>query len=232
MGDSMGKVGRGNWADPTGLIKGNKWLDPLGFTKTSNAEDPAARAERLERERQERIKQTTGEINALFDDPRRSAQYGQLSKDTTDFLVGDLDRQKVVADRNTKFAMARSGQTGGSVSADANRELGENYLRSVVEATRRGNAEGARLRASDEDARARMIAMVQGGMDAGNAALQANSLLRSNLDTAGSAARAQGMGDAFGQFTDLWRKSQEAAATRRGDLYGYQGVYGRPGPGG
>lgn len=196
-------------------------------TGRSAAKRQANRAASEERSRQAGIVEATGRINALFDDPKRTAQYGQLAKDTTDFLVGDLDRQKVVADRNTRFAMARSGQTGGSVAVDANRDLGENYLRGVVEATRRGNAAAADLRGADEQSRANLLALAQSGVDATTAGARADGLLASNLAASRGSALANGMSGFYADFADLWRKSQDAAAMRKGQKYGYDTIYGK-----
>ena len=109
--------------------------------------DKASRqAEANEARRQAGIQSSTGAINAIFNDPARQAQYGQLEADTTQYLTDDLNRKKLDTDRGLRFAMARSGLQGGSASVDANARVGRDYLRGVIEASRRGQSAGAELR--------------------------------------------------------------------------------------
>src|SRR5690606_35003441 len=160
-------------------------------------------AERNERERQAKIDASVGRINAIFNDPARQGQYDQLAADTTAFLTGDIDRQKADTDRQLRFAMARNGQVGGSVQVDQNKRLGEDYMRAVIEAQRRGNAAGADLRAADEASRGNLLAMAQSGLDATTAASQSANLMRNNLLSGKANATAGAMGDVFGNFADL-----------------------------
>lgn len=188
--------------------------------------DKAAReAEQQEKERQARIAATTAQINSIFGDPNRTAQYDRLAADTTAFLTDDLNRQKADNDRNMTFAMARSGQHGGSVSADASQNLGESYMRGLVEAQRRGNAAGADLRMQDEQARSNLLAMAQSGLDATTAASQSANMLRNNLASAQAGSTAQGITGFFDSFADVYKRSRDDAATRRGELWAYNTIY-------
>jgi hypothetical protein len=128
--------------------------------------DAAKEANRAEAQRQANIKRSTAQINDIFNDPSRTGQYDKLASDTTAFYRNDLDKQQADATRNTKFALARSGQIGGSVQADQNTKLGEDYLQGVIKASRLGAQAGANLRASDETSRANLISMAQNGLDA------------------------------------------------------------------
>ncbi|MGO1069319.1 hypothetical protein [Lysobacter sp. CA199] len=179
-------------------------------------------AERNERERQAKIAAGTAQVNALFGDPNRAAQYDQLGKDTTEFYTQDLNRQKKENDLQTKFALARNHQVGSSVQTDTAKQQGEEYLRGVIEAQRRGAQAGADLRASDEGARSNLLAMVQSGLDANTAASQSASMLRSNLESNKAASTAQGLGDIFATGADLFRRSREAKQNRQNvnDFYG------------
>ncbi|NII54403.1 hypothetical protein [Luteibacter sp. SG786] len=187
--------------------------------------DAAKQAQRAEEQRQRNIQASTGKVNAVFNDPSRTAQYDQLAKDTTAFYRTDLDRQKAETDRNLRFSLARSGLVGGSVQADQNRKVGEDYLKGVIEATRRGAAAGADLRAQDETSRANLIAMAQNGLDATTAANNAAQALRSNLESGRATATANAFGDAFGDFAGIYKQSQDAAALRAGQKYAYNTLY-------
>lgn len=195
-----------------------------------SSNDASRQAERNERERQAQIAQSTGRINAIFDDPSRQAQYDKLASDTTAFYTSDLDRQKAENERKLKFALARSGLSGSSVQADKGEQLGEDYLRGVVEATRRGNAAGATLRGADEQSRLNLLAMAQTGLDATTAGSRAASSLKGNLEAGMADSTANGLGDFFGGFADLYRRSQERKGEQSARKYDYgtfyQPIYG------
>lgn len=187
--------------------------------------DAAKEANRAEARRQANIAQSTSQINSIFNDPARTGQYDKLAADTTAFYRTDLDKQQADATRNTRFALARSGQIGGSVQADKNRQLGEDYLQGVIKATRLGQQAGANLRAQDETSRANLIAMAQNGLDATTGASNAAAALRSNLESGRSTATANQLGDVFGDFANIYKQSQDAAALRAGQKYAYNTLY-------
>lgn len=182
-------------------------------------------AQKAEDQRQQNIATSTGQINDIFNDPARTGQYDKLATDTTAFYRNDLDKQQADATRNTKFALARSGLTGGSVQADQNTKLGEDYLQGVVKASRLGQQAGANLRASDETSRSNLIAMAQNGLDATTASSNAATALRSNLESGQAGATATSIGDAFGDFANVYKQSQDAAALRNGQKYAYNTLY-------
>jgi hypothetical protein len=185
----------------------------------------AKQAQTAEDQRQSNIANSTARVNEIFDDPSRTSQYDQLASDTTAFYRNDLDKQQADATRNTKFALARSGQIGGSVQADENTKLGEDYLQGVIKASRLGQQAGANLRASDETSRANLIAMAQNGLDSTTASSNAASALQSNLESGQSTATANALGDAFGDFANVYKQSQDAAALRSGQKYAYNTLY-------
>lgn len=202
----------------------NDWTyDALGGAGPSN--NAADEANRMEKERQAQIAAATGRINDIFDSPQRTSQYRQLADDTARFYQSQLDRQKAENDRKLRFALARSGQTGGSVQADQGRRLGEDFLRGVAEVNRRGQQAGAQLRASDEQSRANLIAMAQGGLDATTAASNSAAALRSNLASANASAQQAQLGDMFSNLSDLYDRSRQAKADRQGQLYAYNTIY-------
>ena len=182
-------------------------------------------ADQNERERQAQIAATTGKINSVFDAPSRQAEYGKLAADTTQFYQSDLDKQKLNNDRALKFALARSGNTGGSVQVDKGRTLGEDYLKGVVEASRKGQAAGANLRQTDESSRMNLLAMAQTGLDATTAGSQAASAIRGNLQAGQADATANSLGDMFTNISDVYAKSEAAKKDRSGYKYGFGSPY-------
>jgi hypothetical protein len=185
----------------------------------------AKQAQANEDARNAQIAQSTASINQIFDNPARTGQYDQLAKDTTSFYRNQLDQQKERNDRNMTFALARNGQTGGSVQTDLGEQAGKDYLQGVLETTRRGQAAGAALRSQDEQSRASLIAAAQGGLDATSAASQAAGALKSNLDAGRATSTANAFGDAFGDFSTIYQRSQDAKALRDGWQYANASIY-------
>jgi len=196
---------------------------------SSNSAQRAAEA--AERERQAQIRGSVGRINEAFDNPNRQREIGDYLGATRQFYMNDLNRQKGETDRNLKFAMARSGQTGGKVAIDNAARVGQDYNRGVIESDRRAQSAAADLRSQDESSRLGLIQMAQSGLDATTGSSRALSALQNNLQAGRATSTAQGLGDAFGTFANLFKRSQEAAAARRGEKYVYGTLYGQGGGG-
>lgn len=185
-------------------------------------------AEAQERQRQEAIRSGTERVRSTFAAPGRQAEIGEFVDATRGLMTNELNRQQRQAVRGNRFALARSGQLGGSLQVDRNRRLDTDYTRGLQDVERRAQGAGADLRAADEDAQARLIGLVQGGLDATTAATQAAQSMRSNL-AAGQAGRSvNDIGNAFGGFADFFQQSRDSAARRRADRqFGfYQPMFG------
>jgi hypothetical protein len=192
---------------------------------SSPSDSAAKQAQANESARTASIANSTGQINQIFDNPARQAQYGQLAKDTSAYYTNQLNDQKTINDRNLKFAEARGGQIGGSVQADQGAQSGKDYLKGVLEAQRRGDAASASLQGQDQQSRANLIAAAQGGLDATSAASQAASAMRGNAQAGMAGATSNALGDTFGDFAGIYQRSQDAAALRNGQLNAYNTVY-------
>ncbi|MFV7424010.1 hypothetical protein ACNPNN_13155 [Stenotrophomonas geniculata] len=231
-----GNIGKGNWADPTGLIQksgASKFLDPLGLTKTAKQGESAADvAARMEMERQERIREAQGRINQVFDNPRRARDIADFVSATRSKLMEDLNRQNTDAARELKFSLARGGLSGGSVNVDQNRRLTDEYNRGLINVEGRAQGAGAQLEAADQDARARLIQLATSGLDATTAASQAAAGLRSNFENARSQAFGEQLGDQFATIGGFVKNRREEAARRQANrdanfnLYGGGAAYG------
>lgn len=231
-----GNIGKGNWADPTGLIQksgASKILDPLGLTKTAKQGQSAADvAARMEMERQERIREAQGRINQVFDNPRRARDIADFVSATRSKLMDDLNRQNTDATRELKFSLARGGLSGGSVNVDQNRRLTDEYNRGLINVEGRAQGAGAQLEAADQDARARLIQLATSGLDATTAASQAAAGLRSNFENARSQAFGEQLGDQFATIGGFVKNRREEAARRQANrdanfnLYGGGAAYG------
>ena len=197
---------------------------------TSNSAKKAQKqATRAEEERQAAMGQATGRVNAVFDSPERASQLDDFINAIREAYRIDADRQKGIADRRLKFAMARGGLTGGSAAVDANRTLGEEYTRGLVDAEARAQEAQGNLRGQDESSRLGLISMIRQGLDATTAAQRAGAAMQSNAQTAKGSALAQGLGDVFGSTAELYKRSEEASERRRGERAAYGSIWGAKG---
>src|SRR5690242_6662878 len=138
-------------------------------------------AQEQEAERQRQIAATSAQINALFNDPSRQAQYNQLASDTTKYYTDDLNRQNAIAGRKLKFALARSGLIGGSQQAAEGQQLSDDYTKGLLTASRKGQGAAADLRSADEATRMQLLGMAESGADMSTLSSNATSSLLSNL---------------------------------------------------
>jgi len=171
-------------------------------------------AERQEAERQARISGNVAGINKAF--KGREPQYADFSAALREQYGNVLGRQRADATRQSRFALARGGLTGGSAAIDAGRTLNREAQEGTLAAERQVQGKTADLRGQDEASRLQMISLAQSGSDIGNAASQTANALRSNLGSAMNTNVTEGLGDVFGDTASVYRSQQEAAARRKG----------------
>lgn len=191
-----------------------------GSNKAANA------ANKQEQERQARIASTQSAVNRVFDSPGRQAEIDDVVNATRQFNTQDLTRQKGDADRQLKFALARSGVTGGSTQVDQQKTLGEDYQRGVLEVDRRSRAVGADLQAADQDARARLIQLATSGGDATTASRHAAEVMRTNLEAGRASATANGLGDLFVGLKPFVQNNRDDAQRRQAIYDAGRNLYG------
>lgn len=182
---------------------------------TANNDRATRRAEQVERERQAGIDRSVGQINEVFASPEREAQIADFLAALRTSYGNELGEQKQEVDRESKFALARSGQIGGSLNRDVNKDISRDYTKGVLEAERLAQGGAAELRQADQAAKQNLLAMAFSGLDATTAAQQANLSLQNNLLAGRSRQRADEIGDVFGNFANLYKRSQEMAEERR-----------------
>lgn len=182
----------------------------------SGGNSAARAAQREEARRQAIQQQTQAAVNAAYTNPGRQADIADLVSATREFNMGDLNRQKADTDRQLKFAMARGGQTGGSIQLNQGKRVGEEYGRGVLKVDSLARSAGADLEARDQEDRQRLIQLATSGLDATNAAQMAQSGMRSALQSGMSTSMVGGLGNVFGGFGDWLKESKDAAQRRRG----------------
>lgn len=176
----------------------------------------AKEANREEQRRQAAIKGTQARVNDVFNSPQRAADISDFVNATRSFYQQELDRQKADADRGLKFALAKSGLTGGSTQVDQQGLLADNYGRGQLQVEQKAQGAGASLSAADQDARSRLISLATSGLDATTAAQQASAAMRSNLQAGQSQAQLGSLADSFGQFNQFAQNAKAAQQQRAG----------------
>ncbi len=177
-------------------------------------DNSAKKAQQAEDARQAQISGNVGSINQAF--AGREPQYAALSGAIRDRLNTQFQQQRQQATQQNKFALAKSGLTGGSAAVDAGRRLTREGQEGALQVERQSQAAGADLRAKDEAARTNLISLAQSGSDIGNAGNQAAQMLRANLGGAQNQNLVNGLGDVFGGTAQAYRTASDAAARRRG----------------
>jgi hypothetical protein len=184
-------------------------------------------AQKNEDARQAAIANTQAQVNATFNSPQREADIQDYMGGLRSFYGQDLDKQKADTDRQLKFALARSGQVGGSTQVDQQKRFGEDYNKALLGVEQKVQGAGANLRSEDQDARARLISLATSGLDATTGAQQAAASMRNNLAADKSTNMAQGIGDMFGEYSKYFQQSRDAAVRRRADSQ-VTGLYAPP----
>ena len=182
----------------------------------------AAQAEAL---RQNNINAAVDQINSIYGSASRQADINDFLNASRTFYTNELEKQKGVADRSLKFAMARNGLSGGSAAVDANRTLGENYQQGILNADRLAQAAAADLQNADETSRMNLISQASTGLGLTSGAQQAAQALQSNLQSSRGTMKADALGDVFGGLANIFTNSQNAAEERRGARNLYGGFY-------
>jgi hypothetical protein len=194
---------------------------------TSNSAANAAQA--ADTQRQNQIQQSIGQINSAYSSPQRQAQYDQYGNNLNKYYTGQVNDQEGVNARNLKFAMARSGLTGGSAAVDSNTQLQKDYSKGLLQASQQAQAGKSALQQSDTAAKNQQISLAEQGAYTGAIPTQTAQIQQANLSAAGNYGNANALGNLFGGTANIYANEQTAAANRRaqqlpvGSLYGSSG---------
>lgn len=174
----------------------------------------------MEAERQTKLDATRGVINRQFDSPQRQQQYADYASAMREYMGGELVRQKRDAARNLKFALAKSGQIGGSQQVAGEAQLGNEYQRGALENERRVQGSVASLKGADENARNNLLQLADSGLGLTDATRRSSTMLGNNIANANASALERGLGDVFADTGAAYKAINERAAQRRG--FGYK----------
>lgn len=182
-------------------------------------------AQQAEQWKQSQIDKTIDQINAIYDSDSRKQQISDYQTALQDYYLQDLNYQKTTADRDLKFALARSGLTGGSRQVDANRTLGEEYQKGILQAEQSAQSAASNLQSQDEQSRSNLLSLAQSGLSTTDAATRAASAMQSSLSSAKADAYGQGLGDIFTSVATTKKNSEEQKQQRLANAQ-YTSLYG------
>lgn len=194
---------------------------------TGNSAANAANA--YNQQQQQQIGQSVDQINKAYSSPQRQAQYGQYQSNLQGYLTGQVNNQEAVNARNLKFAMARSGLTGGSAATDSNTQLQKDYTQGLLQASQQAQAGTSALEQSDINAKNQMISLAQQGNFTGAIPTQVAQAQSASLGDAQNAFNPNALGNLFSSTSNIYNNEQIAAANRKaqtspiGSLYGTGG---------
>lgn len=160
------------------------------------------------------VNNNVDKINASF--ANRAPQYAQFLKGTQGQYQQQLAAQNAIATRNLKFALARGGQTGGSLATDQGAELGREQAAGALSGQQKAEGALSGLETQDQSQRLQMISQAQAGGDIGNGAQQTANALQANLGAANTAAAVNSLGDVFGGISDTVNKINNQQALIKG----------------
>ena len=191
---------------------------------TGNSAANAANAANAQQ--QASIQNSVGQINSAYNNPNRANQYQQYQTNLQNYYTGQVNNQEAVNARNLKFAMARSGLTGGSAAVDSNTQLQKDYTQGLLNASQQAQAGTSALEQSDINAKNQLIGLAQQGNFTGAIPSQVAAAQNASLQSAGNFGNANSLGNVFAGTAGIYQNEQTAAANRKaqsspiGSLYG------------
>lgn len=163
----------------------------------------------------QQIQQSVQQITSAFGSPQRQAQYNTYGQNLNDYYTGQVNTQESTNARNLKFAMARSGLTGGSEAADSNTQLQKDYSQALLQASQQAQAGKAALEQSDVNSKNQLIGLAQQGNFTGSIPGQVATAQSAALDSAKAYGPANSLGNLFAGTANIWGNEATAAANRR-----------------
>lgn len=178
-----------------------------------------------------RTAREAGEAPRSYDTAARDANlaernklYGTIQTDSEARLLDTLGKDRIKAERDVRFQLARQGLMGGSADIDQGRELLEQFQEGSLEARNAATASSNSARASDENTRVNLINNIRSGMAESDAVSAAYAGLNNNATAARDSAMATDIGNFFDDISILRNRQQY-----QDGMNGVTGRYGRGG---
>lgn len=127
----------------------------------------------------------------------RQAGYDRLKTSVYDLNKKKLDTDRTDAARALKFALLRSGNSGGGLDIDQNNLLQRKTDQGIIDATNAADAAALSAKTGDEKSRLDLLSRIDAGMDQGSAVQGAANQLQSSTDAALANAKGNLIGNVF-----------------------------------
>jgi hypothetical protein len=191
---------------------------------TGNSAANAANAANAQQQAQ--IQNSVNQINAAYSNPNRTDQYEAYNKNLSNYYTGQVNDQEATNARNLKFAMARSGLTGGSAAIDSNTQLQKDYTQGLLQASQQATAGTSALQQADINSKNQLISMAQAGGSIGQIPGQVASAQGASLGAAQAYGGANALNNLFAGTSQISNNEQTAAAMRKSQTTPFGSLYG------
>ncbi|MDE2097520.1 MAG: hypothetical protein KGL39_09765 [Patescibacteria group bacterium] len=191
---------------------------------TNNSAANAANAANAQR--QQSINAAVQSIQNAYGSPSRTAQYNQYGSNLLNYYTNQVNEQEGQNARQLKFAMARSGLTGGSAAADANTQLQKDYTQGLLDASRQAQAGKAALQQSDVNAENQLVSLAEQGDYTGALPSEITASQQASLNAAQNYGNANALNNLFKGTAQIYGNEQTAAANRRAQMSPIGSFYG------
>ncbi len=183
----------------------------------------AGEARKRQEEKEAKIEQGIGAVNALFGTADRDNQYSSHRQNVYDLNKTSLDKSYEDAQRNLTFALARNSLGNSSISADKKSDLLTGYNDNIQKVNDMSDSASNSLKKNDELTRQNLVNSVQTGLDQTGAVNQALSNMQINYDQASEKNVANNWDGMFDQWKGYKRGQQYNNAMTEDD----DGRYGQ-----
>lgn len=198
----------------------------MGRTVIGTGNSAANAANAAQAQQQADIQKSVGQITSAYANPNRANQYAQYNQNLSDYYTGQVNNQEAVNARNLKFAMARSGLTGGSAAVDSNTQLQKDYTQGLLNASQQATAGTSALEQSDVNAKTQLIGLAQQGNFTGAIPTQVAQAQSASLGAAQNYGQANGLANLFAGTAGIYQNEQTAAANRKAQTSPFGSLYG------
>jgi hypothetical protein len=175
---------------------------------------------------QKSIQDSVGQITSAYSNPNRANQYKQYNQNLTNYYTGQVNNQEAVNARNLKFAMDRSGLTGGSAAVDSNTQLQKDYTQGLLNASQSATSGTSALEQSDVNSKNQLIGLAQQGNFTGAIPTQIAQAQNASLGAAQNYGNANSLGNVFAGTAGIYQNEQTAAANRKAQTSPFGSLYG------
>lgn len=138
----------------------------------------------------------------------REKLYGTITSDASARLLDKLRDDRDIAERGTRFQLARQGLAGGSADIDQNASLLDAFNEGSLEAGNAALAAGNNARSADEKTRVNLINNIRNGMSQSDALSASFAALTNNANEARDTALATDIGGFFDDINTLNKERQ------------------------